>query len=324
MEIMHNEVLFLGDTSRYIEKLFINNNRNVKDIYINLSYKILNYIKKIHFYLGLPKTHIWFSINKINWESYKLIIIFDCPYPMEVISYIRKKSKARIIYWLWDPMKRKGGKIYNPLKENMKLNLLKNKKTYKYEIWSFDKFDCKKYNLHYNNQTTVKFDLKEKNIEYDFLYIGRYKKERDIMLENLGEIFNNKKSDYRIKLYMITREKNNNYKNIEILNHDLEYEEILEYISKTKCIIELVDKNQNGITWKPLEAMFYKKKLITNFKEISKYDFYNPKNIFILGKDNINDIDKFVNSKYEDVPEDIVNKYTIDGWLNNFIRFKQV
>ena len=32
MEIMHNEVLFLGDTSRYIEKLFINKDIKIKKI----------------------------------------------------------------------------------------------------------------------------------------------------------------------------------------------------------------------------------------------------------------------------------------------------
>lgn len=322
-QITNNEILFLGNTNGYIEKLFIYDKKNVKNIYKNLPYKILNHIKKIYFYFNLPKKSIWFSLNDIDWKKYKVIIIFECLYPIEVISYIRRKSKARIIYWLWDPIERNsGGKLYNSFNEHMKLNLLKNEKCYKCEIWSFDKADCKKYNLYYNNQTTIKFNLLKNNIKYDFFYIGHYKKGRDTILEELGMIFNSKNLNY--KLYIVSNKENNKYKNIKILNHDLNYKEIVEYIFKTKCIIELVDKNQNGITWKPLEAMFYKRKLITNFEKIIEYDFYNPKNIFILGKDDISNIDEFINSKYEEIPEYIINKYTIDGWVDHFIKCKQV
>ena len=75
-------------------------------------------------------------------------------------------------------------------------------------------------------------------------------------------------------------------------------------------------------SWRALEAMFYRKKLITNFKDIKEYDFYKKDNIFIIGEDDLNNIKNFVNTGYVDIPENIIKKYTIDGWIENFINFK--
>ena len=76
------------------------------------------------------------------------------------------------------------------------------------------------------------------------------------------------------------------------------------------------------MTWRPLEAMFYRKKLITNFKDIKEYDFYIKDNIFIIGEDDLNNIKNFVNTGYVDISQNIIKKYTIDGWIENFINFK--
>lgn len=62
--------------------------------------------------------------------------------------------------------------------------------------------------------------------------------------------------------------------------------------------------------------------MITNFKDIKEYDFYKKDNIFIIGEDDLNNIKNFVNTGYVDIPENIIKKYTIDGWIENFINFK--
>jgi len=60
--------------------------------------------------------------------------------------------------------------------------------------------------------------------------------------------------------------------------------------------------------------------LITNYKEIKQYDFYNPNNIFILGVDDIERFKVFMSTKFEDVPKEYVNKYTFRGWLSNMMK----
>ena len=86
----------------------------------------------------------------------------------------------------------------------------------------------------------------------------------------------------------------------------------------------MVAEWQDGITLRPLEAFFLKKKLITNMKNIVKYDFYNSNNIFILGVDDFNKISEFINSPFDDKDYNrIVEKYCFRGWLKRFYDKKE-
>ena len=55
-------------------------------------------------------------------------------------------------------------------------------------------------------------------------------------------------------------------------------------LSRARCLVDIVQKNQCGLTKRPLEALLYRKKLITNNPWVRHEDFYNPHNIFILGE----------------------------------------
>lgn len=316
----NTDVLFLGNINGYIEQLFLQEDKCVLDIYKNISSRLKQDIRKIHFFFNLPYKKYWYALNSSELQKYKLIIIFECLYPTYLISYLRKKTDARIIYWLWDPINRiNQGKIYNSCKENLKLNSLKNNKKYNCEIWSFDEDDCKKYGFFYNNQVTIKKILPSSSTKQDCCYIGHYKNNRDLILEKLGTILNKENLSFNFVIVSTNKIlKNKIYKNISIVSNDFTYSDILKNISESKCIIDLVDKNQNGITWKPLESIFYNKKLITNYRRIKYYDFYNKKNIFILGEDNINDLKSFIKEPYSPIDNGIIYKYTIDGWINNF------
>lgn len=50
---------------------------------------------------------------------------------------------------------------------------------------------------------------------------------------------------------------------------------------------------------------------------IKEYDFYNPKNIFIWGVDDLQGLVAFLNSPYEPIENNILKSYTFEGWLNN-------
>lgn len=321
-----NKVLLLGHLNGFIGSVFNSKKKFIFPIYRENEIK-QNFLKKciyrLQFSFNLPRLDIWFAFKSLPLEEYNLIIILQHVGIDKVIKYIRKRNKhCRIIYWLWDTV----GTLKNPIfydfeKATEKLLEKNNIKEYKYEIWSFDKNDCSKYNFFYNNQVSVRFKLKEIDIQYDAFFCGQ-DKGRLLNLLYLENILKTKKMKF---LFLVKKEKLIDINtDINFITNNVDYIKILDYINKSKCIIDLVQKNQGGLTWRPLEAMFYKKKLITNFERIVEYDFYNPKNIFILGKDDISNIKEFINSKYEDVPENIINKYTIDGWLDNFVKFKQV
>ena len=60
------------------------------------------------------------------------------------------------------------------------------------------------------------------------------------------------------------------------------------------------------------------KKIITNKQDINKYDFYNSNNIFILGKDCIDDLKDFIISPYKDIPYEIEKKYDLEYWVDEY------
>ena len=50
-----------------------------------------------------------------------------------------------------------------------------------------------------------------------------------------------------------------------------------------------------------------------------KYDFYRSDNIFIIGKDNYDDLISFVRSPYCSVDQAIINNYSLNSWISRFI-----
>ena len=101
-----------------------------------------------------------------------------------------------------------------------------------------------------------------------------------------------------------------------ITNKFMDYNEVISRVCSSKAIIEINLEAQTGITLRALEALYFKKKLITNNENIMNFNFYKPENIFIVGKDDINKLYEFVNSKWCDLPEDIYNQYSFEDWLN--------
>jgi hypothetical protein len=79
-----------------------------------------------------------------------------------------------------------------------------------------------------------------------------------------------------------------------------------------------VDSRQTGLTLRPMESIFFEKKLITNHLTISDYDFYDKSNIFILGKDDLNNLSYFLKQPYNRLPAKLVDGYDFNTWLKRF------
>ena len=97
------------------------------------------------------------------------------------------------------------------------------------------------------------------------------------------------------------------------------YSEYLQRLSRCRCVVDICQKMQTGLTRRPVEAMFYHKKLITNNTFIRRYDFYNPKNVFIFGADNVEQLADFVRTPAVPVPDEIMDRYDVNGWLSQFM-----
>lgn len=67
------------------------------------------------------------------------------------------------------------------------------------------------------------------------------------------------------------------------------YEEVIQSVVNTNCILEVMQDNQEGATLRYLEAVVYNKKLLTNNKSITTFPFYNPQYMKIF--ETVDDID---------------------------------
>ena len=95
------------------------------------------------------------------------------------------------------------------------------------------------------------------------------------------------------------------------------YEEYLQHVARCLCMVDLVQENQAGITRRPVEALFWHKKLITNHLALLQADFYRPENIFILGHDDITRLPLFLQQPLVPVPDSITEKYHVNHFLMN-------
>lgn len=230
---------------------------------------------------------------KRDIEKYDEVILFESLYNERVAKYIKRKNpNCRLILFFWNTIMDKTRKKY--LKDE-----------YIDEFWTFDPKDAEKYGINLNSQFYTKtIKLNEKPKEIDVLFLGRNKGRKEFLLD-LESKLNAKGINTNI---MITE----NAKDFVCFN------EYLENIEKSKVILDIVIEGQAGLTLRCMESLFFKRKLITNNKEVMKYEFYNPNNIFILEKDNFEKINEFINSKYKDIDFKIVDYYDIENWLKRF------
>ena len=297
--------LILKDDSNDFEKFFIDKmirkDVDVYPVYKHFRHKLPYIIRVNHFFRFkfIPYKSFWYENWKSTINNYDVIIIFDYLMGIEIIEYIREKNKkCRLIYWCWNKIEK------NP--EEIKKS--------ECEIWSFDKSDCKKYHLNYNNQFYFnELDNKEYEDIYDAVFIGKNKKRVKLLEEIKKHIGNNDKVKFLIK-----PDSNELIDDSMILHENISYEDVVNLIKHSKCIVDIVKSGQEGLTLRVMESIFYKKKLITNNIEILNYDLYLKDNIFIVGIDKWERLEEFINSKYVELKKEILEKYTYEKWLNNF------
>ena len=264
-------------------------------------------LDNIESYYNVPPTNIFLRVCRKfhlpfeaffygDWKS-RLndcdnVILFDNGYNPEIPKYIKNKNKnIRIIFWYWNSLVELGNKIIDT--------------EYIDEIWTYNRFDSKNFNLKYNPQFYLKmFDLENKETNTDVLFLGR-DKGREESLRKLESELNG--------MDVIT-----NFKIVKTSADTVKYPDYLKLLEESKCILDYSFTLPCGLSLRPLEALFYEKKLITNNSDIKNYDFYDSNNIFILGEDDINKIKEFIDKPYKKIDEKIVRYYDFYSWISRF------
>ena len=173
-------------------------------------------------------------------------------------------------------------------------------------LTTYDRSDSEKYGmvLREGGEFSIS-QLREKQpIEYDIFYVGADKGRAEYLL-----LLKKQFEEMGLKTKMIiTADKRFSFPN-KIYSKPIPYEQVLDYDAKSRAIMNIVLPGQMGATKRDFEALFLKAKLITNNKNIKTFDFYEPKNVFILGEDNMEDLPKFVREPFVEVDPKILDKH---------------
>lgn len=288
----------------------------------NIKIKIL---RRLFLQLGLE--NIFFQeINKVcEIDSFDIVIINEMIYPEKVIRYIRRYNEhCKIVYWLWNTVEFGcNWRGYNKWKQWA--NLLELRETYRFQIISFDEGDCQKYGLVFNNQIATYFKNIDRHLDYtyDVFFCGQDKGRLPLLI-NIADSFRSNGITYKFWILPDKRKKYSAAEQEYLLKRgsQIPYKEIIHEEMNCRAILDIVQNRQNGMTWRPLESLFYGKKLITNYNNIVKEPFYTTDNVFILNDNyvnhtNIYNLKEFLNRNMKKIESTIIKRYTINGWIEN-------
>jgi hypothetical protein len=267
-------------------------------------------IYKLQQHINKEKRCCWYNPEWTEHVAdYDTIILFDAFEDSGVVEYINDKApKTRLIIYYYNLIKR--------------IELLHQIQQLNCEIWSFDKNDACKYGLKYNPQFYFKQlnfgndTLRDFDYESDVFFVGKDKGR----LQSLMDIDKKLRQESIETKFIVVGDRKQRYTKTQkaYLRKHISYAECIEYVKHTKCIFDMVQTGQKGMTWRIVEAMFFNKKLITNNDEILSMDFYDPSNIYLIGKD-YRSMSQFILEGQSLWQERFVREYSFENWLDNFM-----
>lgn len=239
--------------------------------------------------------------------KYSKIIIHANPINQSVPAVLRKKGyDQRIIYWYWNPV----------------CNCVSPKKIDRNncELWSFSKDDCEQYNLRYNSTYYfMKPDFCTGDTDRDLFFIGADKgRYQHLMKLKSAAEAAGLTTDFRIIKDKTSSEEG-------IYAERLNYTQVVELVKKTKAVVELLQKGQNGFSLRVMEGLFFGKKLISDNMALTEDDYPKDALFSIEPSDYEKDdqqlgreLKDFVSRKQIPIKRQIVDYYDFRNWLSRF------
>lgn len=246
----------------------------------------------------------------------KVIVIRGEAVSTEWIGRVRSRYKGvSMTLYLWDTF------FYNKNAMNIYKSFDR--------VLSFDKKDCKEFDLVYRPLFASGYYLNQKEMEkvYDLSFIGTVYSDRYKVLEKIFEEADKLDLSVYIHAYhpsrLITILRGivdrrfrlfcNKYITYEKLDHDL----TAKIISQSKAIVDINRESQSGLTMRTIEALFVRTKIISTNISLSELEKENP-SVFLVVDRNSPRIDEvFLGS---DFSRDLdINSYSIEEWAGDVI-----
>ncbi len=201
------------------------------------------------------------------------------------------------------------------------------------EKFTFDPRDAEKYGIHHRPLFFIPiYNATQGPIVYDLSFIGTAHSDRYHLANKIVDclpihynsrlyfFLQSKKLFFSKKLmekdFRAVKLKDINFKSI---NHS----DAASIIKQSQVVLDINHPAQQGLTMRTLETLGSQRKLITTNKNIVEYDFYNHNNIQVIDRDNLNIDVSFWTTEFAPYSSDIIEKYSLRGWLKEIFGWKQ-
>lgn len=163
------------------------------------------------------------------------------------------------------------------------------------------------------------------NKEIDLLFVGTLHSDRYEILNKLKTDLENHGFRVYFFFYLSGRLQfyynkvfNKSFKNViieDISFRPLTKDDLLQLMSKSKCIIDIEHPSQTGLTMRTIESIGAKIKLITTNRSILNYDLYNKNNTIVIDRFNPIIPYNFLNETYSTIDYTLYRKYSLEKFV---------
>lgn len=270
--------------------------------------------KNNHYYTEIKKNrtnkYVDKTIENLKGKSFDYSIVFRADlYERHQLEQLRKISKTFIAYQ------------YDGLEVSGKIHDYKDLFD---KIYVFDSEDLQSdssflplTNCWFSDEKVTN----EKDV-FDVYYVGVGVPERLEKIKKIQDYCS--QNDLQLNAILTIQdyfpEENSN--GVSLVHKHLDYGENIELVKKSKSLIDFKLSYHEGLSFRFFEALYYKKKMITNNASVQKYDFYHPNNIFVTDFNDLSGLKDFLEKPIEHIDEEIINKYGIKNWFHYVLQIE--
>jgi hypothetical protein len=245
-----------------------------------------------------------YIVKKYELKKYQveLLVLFDFPHASKLDVPYLKTLFAKVCLYYWNP-------VTNVSRLNEEIKIFD-------DVWSFSSFDCEKYNLRYNGQFyKVKNSYCTELEDFDIFYIGRIKKNREMLLSKYLSVLEDK--GLSLKIILIGTTENTVLK--KYLSDPIPYPEVIGYIRRSRAILDITSV-ESGLSLRPLEALFYYKKIISNINLSDFSNAFDSNNVLLLDLDSCDEMHPIVRENCRRTELKYFNEnFSVDRFVLDFI-----
>lgn len=272
--------------------------------------------------INLAERFFWKEIQKFNRKNYDLILVVlgECVSPIFLSNLKVAFPKATFTLYMWDSFKNR--------------KFLPKNLPYFDKCFTFDFDDAKNYGMQFRPlfYSCGFRKTEERNFKFDISFIGTAHSDR---YRIVSQVAANLPKDAKSYLYLFLQAPwvfwmhklgNSAFKSATIGEFNflaLTKAEVQKVFSDSRIVLDIEHPEQTGLTMRTFETLGAQKKMITTNSNVIKYDFFNKNNIWVIDRDEIEPIpNSFFLQPYEPLSDEIYEKYSIKGWLDDVLGVK--